>query len=83
MNFPCRQNKEYDQKRTEHLEKLGFYVLRFENTEVNKDIEEVQVYYNDCNSSKRSRVSQKPILSAFSKIVFYKYNFALHSLKGL
>ena len=34
------------------------------------------VYYNDCNLSKRSRVSQKPILSAFSKIVFL--NTILH-----
>ena len=42
-----------------------------------------EFYYNDCNLSKRSRVSQKPILSAFSKIVFRKYNFALQSLKGL
>ena len=25
-------NKEYDQKRTEYLESLGFYILRFENT---------------------------------------------------
>ncbi len=38
---------------------------------------------NDCYLSKRSGVSQKPILSAFSKIVFRKHNFALQSLKGL
>lgn len=36
------ENIEYDGKRTEYLEKLGFYVLRFENTEVNKDIETVR-----------------------------------------
>ncbi len=36
------ENTEYDNKRTAYLESLGFYVLRFENTEVNKDIEEVR-----------------------------------------
>ena len=41
------ENKEYDQKRTEYLENLGFYVLRFENTEVNKDIEEVRYIINN------------------------------------
>ena len=41
------ENKEYDGKRTEYLEKLGFYVLRFENTEVNKDIEEVRYIINN------------------------------------
>ena len=41
------ENREYDNKRTEYLEKLGFYVLRFENTEVNKDIEEVRYIINN------------------------------------
>ena len=41
------ENKEYDQKRTEYLEGLGFYVLRFENTDVNKDIEEVRYIINN------------------------------------
>ena len=41
------ENKEYDSKRTEYFEKLGFYVLRFENTEVNKDIEEVRYIINN------------------------------------
>ena len=36
------ENKGYDNKRTEYLEDLGFYVLRFENTEVNMDIEAVR-----------------------------------------
>ena len=45
------ENKEYDNKRTEYFEKLGLYVLRFENTEVNKDIEEVRYIINNvCNS---------------------------------
>ena len=41
------EHKEYDGKRTEYLEKLGFYVLRFENTEVNKDIETVRYIINN------------------------------------
>ena len=45
------ENKEYDNKRTEYLEKLGFFVLRFENTEVDKDIENVKYIINNvCNS---------------------------------
>ena len=41
------ESKEYDNKRTEYLENLGFYVLRFENTEVDKDIEEVRYIINN------------------------------------
>ena len=41
------ENKEYDNKRTEYLEKPGFYILRFENAEVNKDIEEVRYVINN------------------------------------
>ena len=41
------ENKEYDSKRTEYFEKLGFYVLRFENTEVNKDIDDVRYIINN------------------------------------
>ncbi len=36
------ENREYDQKRTEYLERLGFVVLRFDNIEVNKDFEQVK-----------------------------------------
>ncbi len=36
------ENLKYDRKRTEYLEGLGFYVLRFDNTEVNKDFENVK-----------------------------------------
>lgn len=36
------ENREYDQKRTEYLESLGFVVLRFDNTEVNRDFEQVK-----------------------------------------
>ena len=45
------ENKEYDSKRTEYFEKLGFYVLRFENTEVKKDFENVRYIINNvCES---------------------------------
>ena len=30
------ENREYDKKRTEYLESLGFVVIRFDNTEVKK-----------------------------------------------
>lgn len=44
----------YDAERTEYLEKLGFYVLRFENTEVNKEFEDVKyVIENVCNALER------------------------------
>ena len=33
------ENIEYDNKRTEYIESQDIYILRFENTEVNKDIE--------------------------------------------
>ena len=36
------ENIEYDNKRTEYIEAQDIYVLRFENTEVNKDIEYVR-----------------------------------------
>ena len=36
------ENREYDKQRTEYLEKLGFAVIRFDNTEVNKDVEQVK-----------------------------------------
>ncbi len=36
------ENREYDKKRTEYLENLGFTVIRFDNTEVKKDFESVK-----------------------------------------
>ena len=36
------ENIEYDNKRTEYLENLGFCILRIDNSEVNKDIEDVR-----------------------------------------
>lgn len=44
----------YDAERTEYLEKFGFYVLRFENTEVNKEFEDVKyVIENVCKALER------------------------------
>ncbi len=41
----------YDNKRTEYFEGLGFYVLRFDNTEVKKDFENVKFVINNvCDS---------------------------------
>ena len=41
------ENIEYDNKRTAYIEEQGIYVLRFENTEVNKDIEYVRYIINN------------------------------------
>ena len=50
------ENREYDNKRTEYLEKLGYRVLRFENTEVNKDIEEVRYIINNVCEEKMKEI---------------------------
>ena len=45
------ENLEYDSKRTEYIETLDIYILRFENTEVNKDIEYVRfIIDNACDA---------------------------------
>ena len=54
------ENKEYDNKRTDYLESLGFYVLRFENTEVNKDIENVRYVINNVCDSLENGVEIAP-----------------------
>ncbi|MBO5065658.1 MAG: endonuclease domain-containing protein [Clostridia bacterium] len=54
------ENREYDGKRTEHLEKLGFYVLRFENTEVNKDFENVRCIINNVCESLEKGIKPAP-----------------------
>ena len=41
------ENIEYDNKRTEYIESQDIYILRFENTEVNKDIEYVRYIINN------------------------------------
>ena len=44
------ENIEYDNKRTEYIESQDIYILRFENTEVNKDIEYVRfIIDNACD----------------------------------
>ena len=54
------ENREYDGKRTEYLEKLGFYVLRFENTEVNKDFENVRYIINNVCESLEKGIKPAP-----------------------
>ena len=51
---------EYDGKRTEYLEKLGFYVLRFENTEVKKDFENVRYIINNVWESLEKGINLAP-----------------------
>ena len=55
-----KENKEYDNKRTDYLESLGFYVLRFENTEVNKDIENIRHIINTVCDALRKGVKITP-----------------------
>ena len=50
------ENREYDNKRTEYLEKLGYRVLRFENTDVNTDIEEVRYIINNVCEEKLKEI---------------------------
>ena len=54
------ENKEYDGKRTEYFEKLGFYVLRFENTEVKKDFENVRYIINNVCESLEKGIKLAP-----------------------
>ena len=54
------ENKEYDSKRTEYFEKLGFYVLRFENTEVMKDFENVRYIINNVCESLEKGINLAP-----------------------
>ena len=54
------ENKEYDSKRTEYFEKLGFYVLRFENTEVKKDFENVRYIINNVCESLEKGIKLAP-----------------------
>ena len=54
------ENKEYDSKRTEYFEKIGFYVLRFENTEVKKDFENVRYIINNVCESLEKGINLAP-----------------------
>ena len=42
-----KENINYENKRTEYIESQDIYILRFENTEVNKDIEYVRYIINN------------------------------------
>ena len=45
------ENTEYDNNRTEYIESQDIYIVRFENTEVNKDIEYVRfIIDNACDA---------------------------------
>lgn len=48
------ETSNYDAKRTEYFESLGFYVLRFDNSDVKKDTEEVRMIIdNVCNAREK------------------------------
>ena len=48
------ETSNYDAKRTEYFERLGFYVLRFDNSDVKKDTEEVRMIIdNVCNAREK------------------------------
>ena len=56
------ENIEYDSKRTEYIESQDIYILRFENTEVNKDIEYVRYIINNVCEAREKGV---PVLSEY------------------
>ena len=54
------ENIEYDNKRTEYIESQDIYVLRFENSEVNKDIEYVRYIINNVCDARQKGLSIAP-----------------------
>ena len=54
------ENIEYDNKRTEYIESQDIYVLRFENTEVNKDIEYVRYIINTVCDARQKGIPIMP-----------------------
>ena len=54
------ENIEYDNKRTEYIESQDIYVLRFENSEVNKDIEYVRYIINNVCEARQKGLSIAP-----------------------
>ena len=56
------ENIEYDNKRTEYIESQDIYILRFENTEVNNDIEYVKYIINNVCEAREKGV---PVLSEY------------------
>ena len=54
------ENIEYDSKRTEYIESQDIYILRFENTEVNKDIEYVRFIIDNACDARIKGISIAP-----------------------
>ena len=54
------ENIEYDNKRTEYIESQDIYILRFENTEVNKDIEYVRFIIDNACDARIKGISIAP-----------------------
>ena len=54
------ENIEYDNKRTEYIESQDIYILRFENTEVNNDIEYVKYIINNVCEAREKGVPIAP-----------------------
>ena len=54
------ENINYDNKRTEYIESQDIYILRFENTEVNKDIEYVRHIINTICDSRQKGIPIAP-----------------------
>ena len=54
------ENIEYDNKRTAYIENQDIYVLRFENTEVNQDIEYVRYIINNVCEARQKGIPIAP-----------------------
>ena len=54
------EKSNYEAKRTEDLEKLGFYVLRFDNSDVKRDIEEVRMIINNVCEARAEGIELLP-----------------------
>ena len=54
------ENIEYDNKRTAYIESQDIYVLRFENTEVNQDIEYVRYIINNVCDARQKGLTIAP-----------------------
>ena len=54
------ENLKYDAKRTEYFECLGFYVLRFDNSDIKKDIEEVNLIINNVCKARKNGIDILP-----------------------
>ena len=77
------KDKEYDNERTEYFEKLGFYVLRFENTEVNKDIDDVRYIINNVCDALEKGVEIVSEYRERSEVVCINETLRFHDVRGL